>query len=187
MTLSDIEELERLEREATPGEWRADRNWYMVVGVGHDWDRTYPKGSGADFRVCHVMGPGERNAATGDHTFIPAIRNAAPELLDMARRALVVEGRIKELEAERDRLAGALDQKYRGEHAPICPRSEHSSAECLCPSNWTGCHRCRSMDAVMVEAERLVSLIEREATPRTGVWEASKTLSTMLDMVRRGR
>ena len=43
------------------------------------------------------------------------------------------------------------------------------------------------MDAVMVEAERLVSLIEREATPRTGVWEASKTLSTMLDMVRRGR
>lgn len=85
----DIEALEALEKAATPWPWVGDRNW-TIVGRGHDWERTWPKGIGADFRVCQVDGPSHENRAPEDYKLIPAMRNALPSILAELRAARVV-------------------------------------------------------------------------------------------------
>jgi len=94
LTTERVAEIAALASEATPGPWERSRNW-SIVGAGHDWDRTWPidealvvgVGKGdplrvrrADFRVCYISGPGEKNCAVADAHFIAAARTIVPEL-----------------------------------------------------------------------------------------------------------
>ena len=89
MTL-DLEELERLEREATPGKWQ-DGTATCCPDMG--WVDG-PRGKG---RVCPTHEGGKRTHTldAADAALIAAARNALPALL----------ARVRELEAERDRYA----------------------------------------------------------------------------------
>lgn len=93
--LFDLDELERLEKAATPGEWL------------HDED---PRPSGTDqiiddrdLTICFMSLP------TGDQydnaALIVALRNAAPEIIAELRAQAQ---RISELEAERDSAVNAM-------------------------------------------------------------------------------
>lgn len=86
----DLDELERLEREATPGPWE----WN---GIAIEAGRT------------DVLAPGESNSfgygtihiAEEDQDLIAALRNAAPTLIAELR---VARKRIAEIEEENEQL-----------------------------------------------------------------------------------
>jgi hypothetical protein len=89
MTL-DLDELERLEREATAGPWSVNP---------HRPDSVLAESRRCVAKCVSVASPGGEE----DATFITAIRNAAPALIARARRA-------DELEAENARLLEGLEQ-----------------------------------------------------------------------------
>lgn len=93
----DIDKLERLEREATPGPWQADAVWdhedepteAFCVGPGHEIDRR------GDPRLLMDEEVAAFRAAERDAEFMSALRNAAPALFAELRAA---RERIEELE-----------------------------------------------------------------------------------------
>lgn len=74
----DLDELARLEREATPGPWKVvdHGNWWSVDGLGRT---MFDDGSAADEY--------NQECTTGTRDLLVALRNAAPELLRLAREA----------------------------------------------------------------------------------------------------
>jgi hypothetical protein len=90
MTL-DLDELERIEREATAGPWRV--NTFHPNSVLSESRRCVAK-------CVSVASPGGEE----DATFITAIRNAAPALIARARRADELEA---ELQAVKESLTAA--------------------------------------------------------------------------------
>lgn len=107
----DLDELERLEKEATPGPWVAERDKCRCGSCPFGMIVTYN----------HLDNPGDRVSIVetvhdyDDATLIPALRNAAPELIRLARIGKRVESPgfatvelHKELQAE---SVSILDEK----------------------------------------------------------------------------
>lgn len=79
MTPSQLDELERLEREATPGEWRAGAVEKDAIFIRHDEGLAGPGGE----RV--LLRANKHYPHAIDVEFIAAARNALPALLAAAR------------------------------------------------------------------------------------------------------
>lgn len=67
-TKLDTEAITARLKNATPGPWKRDRNWY-VTGPEHQWDNTC-----ANQRIAHIIGPrvtmGDLNRPEADQEFI---------------------------------------------------------------------------------------------------------------------
>jgi hypothetical protein len=118
MTL-DLDELERLEREATAGPWRVSPHAIHYVDTAGERSDTVCK--------CYQDSP-KRGEPAPDATFIAALRNAAPALIARARRADELEA---ELQAVKDSLT-----------ATNSPENPDSSADQWCEH----CHNTGSLD-----------------------------------------
>lgn len=88
MTREQIEELKRLEAEATPGPWWTDGNGPWKIHHGDACDRVVTCTPSPD------VGTGTKNAA-----LIAALRNAAPALLRAAERVRELEDFILKMDS----------------------------------------------------------------------------------------
>lgn len=103
----DLDELERLEREATPGPWELEermRGYGIFAGRFQDFGRGPERVHGLNLgHVSDLDANGEDNLA-----LIIAARNALPDLIAEVR---TLRARVAELEADRqagrDRTLGA--------------------------------------------------------------------------------
>lgn len=111
LTREQIDELLRLEKAATPGDWEAKyhHTWHIDTG-----NNSYPVPPATENQK-------DINLAAADAAFIAAIRNAAPQLLEMARltsiNATTSERLYRELEsvkAERDALQAQVTRLQSG-------------------------------------------------------------------------
>lgn len=96
LTIEKIEELEKLEREATPGEWEVrlgSGNHMCTMLVGNAQTKEDPQRkecSVADFFPDWFAKEGDGRESHGpDMNFVAALRNAAPALLAAAKCWLI--------------------------------------------------------------------------------------------------
>jgi len=69
LTQQTIDELRRLEREATPGEWVAGK--YFIFRRENEYETIFSRGRGEDYEISEA-----------DENLICSTRNALPALLD---------------------------------------------------------------------------------------------------------
>ena len=98
-----VEEIKARLAKITPGPWKEDRNWH-VTAPGHNWDRTLNgfHDRMADYRICHVFGPGTVNNASDDFRFIAHAPSDIESLL----------ARVASISEERDKLQKQWDDGF---------------------------------------------------------------------------
>ena len=129
VTAEELAEIERLDREATPGPWR---RWAQPEGVGCLWKDALPPGSiclestGTVFALGVVVAAiPEGNAV--DFDFIAAARTMLPRI---ARDLIAERARTAEIEADRDALAAKIETMLRDEEDARALRiAEHAARE----------------------------------------------------------
>jgi hypothetical protein len=125
ITLEALDELERLEKAATPGPWSGgsrsgmDHVWFDVYGADDDADEILSAEGTATLSACHPSG---HDRLKEDQVrrlslvqFVAALRNCAPALISAARENLTQRERIAELEAEVARRAETIRELTAGE------------------------------------------------------------------------
>ncbi len=86
LTAADLDELERLEAAATPGEWEPETQWIYRPFDADDYFAVAPNGEGAGK---HDNGKRVGSPETdANAALIAAARNALPRLITMARDSL---------------------------------------------------------------------------------------------------
>lgn len=100
LTLAKIEELARLEREATPGPW--------TVWAGNPWHCTMVSPEFGKSRDAIRAGGNASDQGKNDVAFVAALRNDAPSLIEAARDAIA----LRELLAEAREFVNDYENPY---------------------------------------------------------------------------
>lgn len=107
----NLDELEKLEKEATPGNWESIqeyKDWWRVVHK----DESLDKYDDTVFDDGSAAGEYNQECNEQDRDFITALRNAAPELFaDLRAREVTHNVLCDELRRLQSELAEALEPK----------------------------------------------------------------------------
>lgn len=114
-----LSELERMEKEATPGPWRLDVDWtYEIIDAN-------------DAIIGKVVQASEDHDRVAEAALIVALRNAAPSLFRLARLGLEAEKLLESAQAE---LGNCEDHGAFADDCVRCricghPKAEHRAAK----------------------------------------------------------
>lgn len=93
LTSEQLDELERLEKAATPGRWETLKTQKTHAGIKRVYtDELGRRCTSFPVQCCSTTEPNAENAR-----FIGTLRNVAPALIAMAREPLAVNGGFEEV------------------------------------------------------------------------------------------